>query len=115
MATQYLDLDAVQPEHEFTVKLNDKVHVIRQTTVSDFIANAKDIEALGVGASLVDEVETNIRIIQRAVPTASKEDLEGLNFTQLAKVRDFVMTANGERVEEKTEASAEGNATKVDS
>jgi hypothetical protein len=114
MSIKYLDLDAVSEKFEFTVKLNGVEHVVRQSTIEDFVENAKLLEVLGPGASIPDELEVTLKILARAVPTAKEEDLRKLTFAQLDAIRDFVMTANGEKVsKDDLGEDAEGNEAKV--
>ncbi|MBX5130826.1 hypothetical protein HJB53_30510 [Rhizobium lentis] len=105
----YLDLDAVESPVDFTVKLNGVEHKVVETSVSDFIATARAIEKLGVGASVEQELETSLSIIQRTLPSIPEAELRALKLSQLHKIRDFVMTANGEKAEE-VKPGAEGAA-----
>ncbi|TDW20403.1 hypothetical protein EV128_12533 [Rhizobium azibense] len=111
----YLDLDAIESPVDFTIKLNGKEHKVVETNVSDFIATARAIESLSVGASVEKELEVSLSIIQRTLPTIPEEELRKLKLSQLHKIRDFVMTANGEKAEEVKPAGegAEGNAPKA--
>ncbi|OCP21897.1 MULTISPECIES: hypothetical protein [unclassified Ensifer] len=114
-STTYLDLDSVEADIDFTVKLNGKDHKVKESSVSDFLANVRAIESLAVGASVEKEYEVIIGIIQRALPTVSAQELQGLRLTQLHKIRDYVMTANGEKAEEAApgEGAAEGKPGKA--
>ncbi|WP_276122565.1 hypothetical protein [Pararhizobium qamdonense] len=115
MEPVYLDLDAIDSPVDFTIKLNGKEHKVVETSVSGFIKTARAIEELSVNASVEKELEVSLSIIQRTLPTIPKEELEGLTLTQLNKIKDFVMTANGEKVEELKPAGegASGNALKA--
>lgn len=108
----YLDLDAVAPNVEFTIKIGGEVHKVKESSVEDFIANARAIEKLAMNASPIDEIELILEIITRALPTCPPETLRKMTLGQLLGIRDFVMTANGEKAEEVPAegASAEGNA-----
>lgn len=111
----YLDLDAIESPVDFTVKLNGKEHRVVETSVSDFIATARAIESLSVGASVEQELEVSLSIIQRTLPSIPEDELRKLKLSQLHKIRDFVMTANGEKAEEVKPAAegSEGNAPKA--
>jgi hypothetical protein len=107
----YLDLDAIESPVDFTIKLNGKEHKVVETDVAGFIATAKALEDLALGASVQQELEVTLSIIQRTLPTVPEEELRALKLTQLHKIRDFVMTANGEKAEEvKPAEGAPGNA-----
>jgi hypothetical protein len=107
----YLDLDAVSPNVEFTIKLAGVEHKVKESSVEDFIANARAIEKLALNASPIDEIELILSIITRALPTCDAAVLKKMSLGQLMTIRDFVMTANGEKAEEvgPATASAEGN------
>ncbi|QIG75621.1 hypothetical protein EVC20_050 [Rhizobium phage RHph_Y2_17_1] len=113
----YLDLDAVESPVNFTVKFKGVEHKVEETSVSDFIATARAIESLSVDASVEKELEVSISIINRCLPTIPVEDLRTLKLSQLQAIKDFVMTANGEKAEEAKPAGdgegASGNAPKA--
>ncbi|AGC36055.1 hypothetical protein B7L88_gp011 [Rhizobium phage RHEph10] len=111
----YLDLDAVESPVDFTVKFKGVEHKVVETSVSDFIATARAIESLSVDASVEKELEVSISIIHRCLPTIAIEDLQTLKLSQLQRIKDFVMTANGEKAEETQPAGegASGNAPKA--
>ncbi len=113
----YLDLDAIESPVDFTVKLNGVEHKIVETCVADFIATARALEALSLNASVEKEIEVSLSIIQRTLPTIPADELRALKLSQLSKIRDFVMTANGEKAEEVKPGAegegAEGNAPKA--
>ncbi len=96
----YLDLDAIESPVDFTIKLNGVEHKVVESTVADFIATARALEGLSLNGSVEKELEVSLSIIQRAVPTVPEAELRSLTLTQLNKIRDFVMTANGEKTEE---------------
>jgi hypothetical protein len=114
--TKYLDLDAVSGKVDFTVKLGGVEHRVKESSIQDFIDNATMLEGLALQATVKEELEVTIKIIQRALPTASEADLRNLSFTQLDAIRNFVMTANGEKAEEEKVggAPAEGNVPAAD-
>jgi hypothetical protein len=102
----YLDLDAIESPVDFTIKLNGKEHKVVETSVSDFIATARALEGLALGASVEKELEVTLSIIQRTLPSVPETELRGLKLTQLHKIRDFVMTANGDKAEQTAPAAA---------
>jgi hypothetical protein len=103
----YLDLDSVASSVDFTIKLGGVEHKVEESSVDDFIANAKAVEALALTASPVDELNLILGILGRALPTCNEAQLRKLKLNQLHKIREFVMTANGEKGEE----AAAGEAT----
>lgn len=103
----YLDLDSVQPESNFVLKLNGREHKLRETTIADFIENTKAVEKLGLNTSAVEEMELTIGMIRRSFPTLPEDELRSLTFTQLQAIVDYARQANGEVVE-KDDAKGEG-------
>ena len=104
-----LDLDAVAAESEFVIKLNGTEHKLKPATVETFVANMKELEKLGVSASVAEELEVTIGIILRAFPTVTEAEVRALTMQQIKAISDFARTANGEKTEVEGE-SAEGNA-----
>lgn len=109
----YIDLDEVRDEIDFTVKFGGEEYKVKPITVADFIAEAKQIEELGLGASVKDEVEVSINMLVRALPGMTAEKLKNVNFKQLDALRDFVMKANQQVAAEKAAEETEGNAEAV--
>ncbi|WP_456868330.1 hypothetical protein [Galbibacter sp. BG1] len=103
----YLDLDAVAPEAEFTLKLNGKKHALKVATVETFIQNMQDLESLSINANAAEELKVALAIVKRAFPTIPDEDLNNLTVLQVKAIADYAMQANGEKVE-KIEEGAEG-------
>ncbi|WLR91002.1 hypothetical protein [Shinella zoogloeoides] len=106
---QYLDLDAVASNAEFTLKLNGKEHTLKVATVETFIQNMQDLEGLSMNASAADELKVAVAIVKRAFPTIPEKELRELNILQVKAIADFAQTANGEKVEKVSEDN-EGNA-----
>ncbi|RWI35426.1 hypothetical protein [Mesorhizobium sp.] len=111
--TKFLDLDAVTAKAEFTVKLNGTEHKLKIASVETFIQNQKEIEKLSLAATAAEELEVVIGIIKRAFPTMPEKEIRGLNLIQLEAIKDFALSANGEKVEKvepaEGETAAEGN------
>lgn len=107
--TKFLDLDAVAPSVDFTLKLNGKEHPLKVASVDTFIKNMRELEALPVNASPIEEMEMTIKIILRAFPTLTEKEVRGLNLDQVRAISQFAREANGEIAEEEKE-TPEGNA-----
>lgn len=106
--TKFLDLDSVTPEAEFVLKLNGKDHPLKTATVRTFVDNMKDIESLALDATVVQEIEISVKIIKRAFPTITDEELDELTLDQVKAISEYALGANGEKVE--AQAGDEGNA-----
>ena len=93
--TQFLDLDALLPAVEVTVKLGGVNHKLKQLSVQDFVANTADQQKLGEAASLSAEVETVVRMLHRAFPTITIEAFNKLELAKLYKLLAFALEQNG--------------------
>lgn len=117
MSTTFIDLDEVVAETEMTLKLNGKEHKMRQTDVETFVQNLKDLDKLGLNATMVEEVETTVAIVQRAFPTITPAELRKLTLPQLKKISDAARGVSGEITttdpQEKAEAEATGKSQKA--
>ncbi len=113
MSVKYLDLDSIASDVNFTIKLNGKEHQVIETTIEDFIANSELVEAQGLHSDPAKELKLMVKIIKRSVPTVDEAELLKLRFSQVAAIKEFVMTANGEMAEKSEEgaAGAEGKST----
>ena len=108
--TNFLDLDAVAPEVELTVKLNGKKHKLKPLSVEDFIRNTKDQIALSSVGDVESEVNLILKMLVRAFPTLTEEELREVPLNKLWKLLEFARENNGSaKVEE--EAKAEQEAT----
>jgi len=96
----FLDLDAVASTVDFTIKIKGVEYKVEESSVDDFIANAKAVENMGMSASPADELELILSVLKRALPSCEEGVLRGLKLSQLNRIREFVMTANGELGEE---------------
>lgn len=106
---QYLDLDAVAGNAEFTLKLKGKEHKLKVATVETFIQNMQDLEGLSMTASAAEELKVALAIVKRAFPTIPEKDLNDLTVLQVKAIADYAQSANGEQVEKVSE-DAQGNA-----
>lgn len=113
MPTQFLDLDAVAPKVDFSLKLNGVDHKLEEPSVEVFITNMQDIEKLALEASPREELELSIKMIMRSFPTIKEEELRALKLSQLQAIGDFARQASGQDASKeaaKDEKDAEGNA-----
>lgn len=112
--TKFLDLDAISSPVDFTIKFKGVEHPVKETTVEDFIETQRLIDSHPMTGTIAGELELMIKLIKRVVPTIPEEELRGLTFTQLSAIRDFVLTANGEKAETAPAGEgAEGNEPKA--
>ena len=92
---KYLDLDAIAEESQFTFKLNGKEHQMRVATVATFAESMREIQTLALDASVESELEVIVRLVKRAFPTMSNEEVQNLTLPQLRHINDFVFDAIG--------------------
>lgn len=95
---KYLDLDAIAEEAVFTLKLNSKEHKLQVATVKMFAENMRDVQETTLDASITDELKVIVRIVKRAFPTMTDEDIENLTLPQLRTIADFALKASSEAV-----------------
>lgn len=90
-----------------SIIINGTRHELKPASLQNFIDTMKEIEMLGTEPSLMKEIEVTIRIIERAFPTMSKEEVGGLPFDMLQQIADFARSQGEEVVS--TEENASGN------
>lgn len=112
MNTKFLDLDAIQPETIYTLKLNGKEHEMHEPSLGGYIESLQKIESMGLDATPTQELELTIEMILRAFPTLTRKDLEKLTISQVRQIGDYTLQASGqaEKAEDKDGESKEGNA-----
>lgn len=93
--TNFLDLDAIAPEVEMTVRLNGQEHHLKPLSVEDFIKNTKDQASLGASGNVEDELNLVLRMLLRAFPTMNEEELRAVPLTKLWKLLEFAKENNG--------------------
>jgi hypothetical protein len=103
-----IDLDAVQAEVEFVIKLDGKEHPVKPVSLEDFIANTKIMQKAATGdeISMEQELELVLSVVDRSIPTIGMERLRKLTMIQLKALQDAAMQMNGTD-EVKKEAAAE--------
>lgn len=73
--TKILNIDDLLQESPLKVVIGGKEHAMSTPTMSDFLQNMKDLEALAAAPSLVTETEITVKIIARAFPTLTEADV----------------------------------------
>jgi hypothetical protein len=106
MSTNYLDLDAIIPEDEITVKLGGVEHKLVPITLEDFVRNTKAVQAMGAQVDPEAEMAMVTDMLFRAFPTMTPEITGKLTLIQLNKLLEFAMEHNGAKQVQK-EAAAE--------
>lgn len=111
--TKFLDLDAIAPEMELTVKLGGVQHKFKPTSVEAYFANTKmvaDFMKANPDGDQAEEFKLGVTMIQRSFPTMTTEMLMNLTFAQLQALQNWVKKADGsDKMEEEAAAGATEN------
>ncbi|GAA4525525.1 hypothetical protein GCM10023174_10270 [Chelativorans composti] len=112
--TKVINLDTLAPAPALAIIVDGERHEMKEATVETFLENMRDIEALGVNASPVQEVETIIRIVSRAFPTLPVEKMRKWPLSTIQQLADMARGMNAEigttDAKEAKEAAKTGNA-----
>lgn len=104
----YLDLDEIETP-KVTIKLNNVRHELKALTLSDWIANTREIERLKISGEIETESDVIMKMITRAFPTLSFEILAEIPLAKLNAILEFANGQNGGNVATK-EAKAQAAA-----
>lgn len=108
--TMFLDLDAVKPEVDVSIKINGTTHNLVPPSVEDFLENTKMIQAAATQTDLQAQFDMTIKMLIRAFPTLPEKDLRGLTLPQLNRLIEFAQEHSGEKkVSGEMEAAAAEN------
>jgi len=90
--TKFLNLDEFETSVEKTVRLNGVTHSFVPFSVGDFIDQLKEMEGYAATEELpVSEYMGHmVKMVRRAFPSISEEDLMGLSMEKLKALTDFV-------------------------
>lgn len=91
----YLDLDAVLPDTEVTVKLGGVEHKLVPITLEDFVRNTKIVQVMGATTDPDKEMAMVTDMLFRAFPTMTQEITNKLTLVQLNRLMEFSMEHNG--------------------
>lgn len=109
-ATTYLDLDAVEAPN-VVISFEGQEHPLKQITLSDWIANTKEIQKLTTaGGDLEVEADVILAMIARSFPTLDPDKLRNMPLVKLNKILAFANGNNGtDDVKKEVEAQAKIN------
>ena len=112
--TKYLDLDSVlADEPEVVVKLNGKEHKLAPLSVSGFVENVKQAQALPNEPTIDQEVDMMIDVLLRSFPSMQREELLKLSFAHLNRIVEFSQNATGQAAVEQEAAKDAAENPKV--
>lgn len=103
--TNYLDLDALAGQDTFSFKYKGKTHVLKETTVDDFIENTALLQNLRTDGDLKAEVDVMKKLIVRAFPSITVDEIGTMTVKQMNRLVEFSRQYGGER-DTQTDAAA---------
>lgn len=103
--TQVVNFDALQDEPPFILEIGGKSHPMKIASIQDFVENMRLIETLGANSSFLDELEVSVKVIARAFPTLTEDEIRGW---QVGTIDKLFKLSRGENIFETPEAKAEG-------
>ena len=113
MTTTVIKLASLVTPSPIAIVTEDGVrHALVSATVDTYIQNMRDIEALPLKASPVDEMLLAVKLIGRAFPTLTEEAIRGWSVDLIYKISAIARGAGGEIAstnEAEVKPSAEGN------
>lgn len=105
--TKVINIAALRKPAAVVIEDEDgKKHEMVPASVSSFLENLKEIEALGVNASPIQEAELILGVVKRSFPSLTSEQIESWPIDIVRNVYVSIIMANGEMVAE-NEAKAE--------
>lgn len=101
-----LNLDKLDSKQVRQLVIGGKSYPVEEMTVGNFIETTRSAERVAE-ASIADQIEATVEMIQRSVPTLERSLLEKLSLEQLQTIVAFVRGDAVEGVEEE-KAPAKG-------
>lgn len=112
MQQRILNIDALVSERvNPAIVINGKRHELKPASLQNFIDTMNEIEALGTEPSLLKEIEVTVKIVKRAFPTMTEEEVGNLPFDMLSQIANFARGAGEEIVTDNAEKAAEAEAS----
>ena len=90
-----IDLDAVV-EDTLAVRLHGKSHELKPVSFGDFLQNMKDLEKMGKAPSVEEELELTKRLLLRAFPSMTSEDIDAMTMGQMKLIVSEAHKFNGQ-------------------
>lgn len=106
--TKVLNIDDLRSEVPFTIRVNGKSHDMAAPTIQNFIDNMKDLEALAAEPDVLKETEMVVRMVVRAFPTLTPEEIKSWPVGALENLFEIIRGVDPDA--EVQEEGAEGNS-----
>jgi hypothetical protein len=88
--TKVLNIDDLLAQPNAKVVVNGVEHEMKTASVADFLQNMKDLEAMAAAPSIVAETELTVRMIARAFPTLTEDDVLKWPVPAIEKLFTFI-------------------------
>lgn len=108
--TKLLDLDKLETTTEYAITLKGVKHQMKAVSVGDYI-NLTKLQEGFEGASMVEQVETALKMIMIAFPSVTEEVGRGLNFDQMSAIVNFIMTDSSSSEDASAKPAKDGEAS----
>ncbi len=108
--TKLLDLDKLETTTEYAITLKGVKHQMKAISVGDYI-NLNKLQDGFEGASIVEQVETALKMIMIAFPSVTEEIGRELNFDLMSAIVNFIMTDSASSDESEAKPAKEGEAS----
>ncbi|MGV1754830.1 hypothetical protein [Agrobacterium sp. CG674] len=109
--TKIINFDSLVKEPLVIVVIDGVKHPMAEATVETFIQNMKAVEALGLDASPIAEIEVGVGIITRAFPTLTEDQVRKWTLSQIQNLSEIARGVNGEVVSTDEQEVADANAS----
>jgi hypothetical protein len=90
-----IDLDALVQD-TIGFRLAGKVHELKPVTFKDFLENMKDLQKVGKSPSIEEEMTLSKRMLLRAFPTLTEDDVDNLTMSQMQMIVAEAHKFNGQ-------------------
>ena len=97
--TTVINLDDLTSEPKVVIKIGTAEHAMKPLSVQDLIDNLKLVEEMGMNPGIPAEIEAGIKIITRAFPTLTEEQIRALPVEVLMQLVAIARGGDGEVME----------------
>ena len=110
--TKVINIASLRKPAAVIVETEDgKKHEMVPASVATFLENLKEVEALGLNASPVQEAELIVKVIARSFPTISEAEIHSWPLDITRNLYVAVISANGEVVSQDAAVIDEAKTT----
>lgn len=111
VTTKVIKLESLVRPTPLIIEIGGIKHPLVPATVDTYIENMKDIEALSLNASPIEELELAVRLIVRAFPSLTSAEIRSWSVDVIHQLAQIARGASGEvATTDDAEPVPEGNA-----